>query len=63
MVYSRQYADQDITLVSWFHLHTKQTIEFGTIAEITNAEAMVAALQGYDQFTFAPTNRRAFLHS
>jgi hypothetical protein len=50
-------------LVSWFHLCTKQTIEFGTTAEITNAGAMVAALQGYDQFTFAPIIRRAFLHS
>jgi hypothetical protein len=57
------YTDEDITLVSWFHLCTKQTIEFGTTAEITNAGAMVAALRGYDQFTFAPIIRRAFLHS
>ncbi len=63
MVYGRQYTDEDITLVSRFLLCTKQIIEFGTTAEISNAGPMVAALQGSDQFTFAPIIRRAFLQS
>jgi hypothetical protein len=48
MVYGRQDTDEDITLVSWFLLCTKQMIEFGTTAEISNAGPMVAALQGSD---------------